>query len=55
MKKSKSSIIYSIIQIGLPLLFSAKGFGVTTWQWWALSIGILISYIVGIIGGVDGQ
>jgi hypothetical protein len=53
MKTSIISIIYFIIQAGLPVLFSANGFGVTTWQWWTLSIGIFLSYILGVIKGAD--
>lgn len=53
MKNSICTIIYFIISIGLPMLFAANGFGITSWQWWCLEFGIFTSYIIGVIKGMD--
>ena len=44
-------VILAILIIVLPLIFALNGLGVDTWQWWALSVGILVSNIIGFIEG----
>ena len=44
-------MIFCILIIVLPKIFAMNGLGVDTWQWWALTLGIFISNIVGFIEG----
>jgi len=53
MKNIICQIIYSILIIVLPLIFSINGLGITTWQWWTLFFGIFIAYILGMLRMVD--
>ena len=53
MKNIICDTLYTVILLGLSLLFVFNGLGVATWQWWALFSGIFISYLLGILKGVD--
>ena len=53
MKNIICTILYLIVQMGLSILFTINGFGVDTWQWWALCLGIFSSYIIGMLRMVD--
>ena len=46
-------VLYSILIIVLPMIFSLNGFGIDTWQWWTLFLGILAAYIIGMLRMVD--
>ena len=51
MKKNICSIIYFILILILPGIFTINGLGITTWQWWTLFLGMTTSYSLGIIIG----
>jgi hypothetical protein len=51
MKELICTGVFIALQLLLPWAFHCNGLGVTTWQWWALSGGILISNVVGYIEG----
>lgn len=55
MKNFICNIIYAIIIIGIPMLFTLNGLDITTWQWWALFGSICVAHVVGIIKGMDEQ
>ena len=53
MKNVICTILYFILIIGVPVFFTLNGFGVTTWQWWAVTSSILVSYNIGVIRGMN--
>lgn len=49
MKNTIYNILYFILIIGLPLVFTMNGLGVTTWQWWTLTLGMCVCYVLGML------
>ena len=47
MKNAICTTLYFILITGFPLIFTINGFGVKTWQWWTLTLGIFLAYIIG--------
>lgn len=53
-KKFLCMLIFSIIEIGVPLLLALSGIGYTHWQWWAVLLGLVCAYFIGLAeGGLD--
>ena len=53
MKNAICSILYLILIIVVPGIFSINGFGIDTWQWWTVSVSIFMAYLIGAIGTPD--
>jgi hypothetical protein len=49
MKNSICKILYTLLIVGLPLIFAINGYGLGTWQWWAVLFGIFVSHILGML------
>ena len=45
--------IFGVLIVCLPMIFAIDGLGLNTWQWWALSVGLIASNIVGYIEGLN--
>ena len=53
-KKFLCMLIFSIIEIGVPLLLALSGIGYTHWQWWMVLLGLVFAYYIGLaVGGLD--
>ena len=55
MMKIISEVLYVILIIVLPMIFSLNGFGIDTWQWWTLLLGIFVAYVIGMLRMVDDE
>ena len=53
MKDIICKILSTLLIIGLPVLFSCNGYGLDTWQYWAVFLGIFFSHILGMLRMVD--
>ena len=53
MKNIICKILSMALIIGFPLLFSINGYGIDTWQYWAVLSGIFVSHILGMLRMVD--
>ena len=53
MKNIICQIIFSLLIICLPMIFSINGLGIDTWQWWTLFLGIFVAYMIGMLRMVD--
>jgi hypothetical protein len=53
MKNMICNILYLILIVGIPALFSLNGFGIDTWQWWAVLLSIFISNLLGLLKMAD--
>ena len=53
MKNLICQILYSLLIIVMPLIFSINGLGITTWQWWTLFGSIFFAYIIGMLRMMD--
>jgi hypothetical protein len=53
-KQFLCTLIFAIIEIGVPLLLAFSGIGYTHWQWWMVLLGIVFAYFIGLAqGGLD--
>jgi hypothetical protein len=53
-KKFLCMAVFSIIEIGVPLLLALSGIGYEHWQWWMVLFGIVSAYFVGLaVGGIE--
>lgn len=55
MKKIIAEMIYTCLVIAVPFAFAKSGYGLNTWQWWAVAGSILIANIAGYAEGSSGD
>lgn len=53
MKRIIGNTISSILIFGLPILFAANGYGLATWEYWAVLSGVFFSNVFGMLRMVD--
>jgi hypothetical protein len=53
MKRIIGNTISSILIFGLPILFATNGYGLATWEYWAVLGGVFFSNVFGMLRMVD--
>ena len=53
--KTTGRILSSLLIIGLPTLFAANGYGLATWEYWAVLGGVFFANIFGMLKMVDDE
>jgi hypothetical protein len=55
MKRIIGNTISSILIFGLPILFAANGYGLDTWEYWAVLGGVFFANVFGMLRMVDDE
>ena len=53
--KTIGRILSSLLTIGLPTLFAVNGYGLDTWEYWAVLGGVFFANVFGMLRMVDDE
>lgn len=53
--KTVGRIFSSLLTFGLPTLFAVNGYGLATWEYWAVLGGVFFANVFGMLRMVDDE